>query len=454
MPMRHLDLLTLERFVASRLDRDRMIEAGRHLFACATCRTRLNGEVLGGAEILRRLRSKWPGGNDTAQYEKILERAQVRAAERICLARREQAHAEALADELEAEPPALREKRIATDGRFRNAVLVDRLLERARASWGEDTDRAEQLAQLALGVIDQLDPTLYGSGLICDLKARSWAYSGNALRIRSDLAGAEVALAKAERLLDDGSCEPLELALVLELKTSLLRAQRRLGQALETIRQVAAIYRRIRDTHMEGRALVGEAIVLGYAGELEKSIATYFRAVERIDPARDPHLAFAARHNLLADLVESGRTEEALPLLPEVRRGAAEVGNCRDKLRFTWLEALIEIETGQHLEAEEKLERVRAEYVEQGDGFLVALVSLDLARLYLEEGRTAETRRLASEMQSIFMAKNIRREALASLVIFQRAAEQEAATVVLVKDIARRIKHVQRNSPSAPERPA
>jgi hypothetical protein len=48
MPPTHLDVDILERFAASDLDPERMIEAGRHLSACAPCRSRLRGEVAGG----------------------------------------------------------------------------------------------------------------------------------------------------------------------------------------------------------------------------------------------------------------------------------------------------------------------------------------------------------------------------------------------------------------------
>ena len=453
MPARHLDLPTLELFATSRLDRSRMIEAGRHLFACERCRTRLGREVTGGAELVQRLSSKWPDSR-AEKYEGVFERIQVQVARRILIAQQEQVLANALADELEAQPPEAHASLLRADQRLQNAVLVDVLLERSRSLWGEDAERAERLARLGLDVADHLDPARYGQALVYDLKARSWAFIGNALKLRSDLREAEYALARAESLLQEGSYEPLERALFLEIKASLLRAQRRLGEALDMIHQSIALYRRVRDSHLEGRALVCEAMILALTGEQEQAIATYFRALERIDPERDPHLAYATRHNLMADLVEAGRVEEALPLLPEVRRSAAEVGHHGDHLRLTWLEGLVDLARGIYPEAEVKLRQARSKYVENDDGFLAALVSLDLAKLYLEQGRTADTRRRAAEMKPIFLAKNISREAIAALLVFQHAAEQEAASVMMVQDVARRILRVQGQVQREPERPA
>lgn len=452
MPARHLDLPTLERFVATRLDRERMIEAGRHLYVCKACRTRLSHEVLGGAELLQRLQRKWPG-SDEDQYDTMFERVQAKASERAHAARREQVSAAALANELEARPPETWAALVREDRRFHNATLVDLLLERSRGQWGEDAGRAEELALLALGLAACLDGRIYGQGLLCDLKARAWAFAGNARRVRADLAGAEAAFAEAEALLDQGSCELLERALFLDLKASLLRSQRRFAEALEAIRHVANIYRRLCDPHLEGRALVSEAMILGYAGQPQEAIRMYFRAVARLDPRRDLHLAFLARHNLLSDLVEVGKAQEALDLLPEVQRVGREIGRPQDQIRLGWVEGLIQRELGGHEEAASKLLAAREAYIQHEDGFRAALVSLDLAKLYIAQGRTAETRRLAAEMQPIFVAKNIQREAIAALLVFQRAAEQEAATTLMVDKVVKVIQYAQAH-PKPAERPA
>ena len=73
--------------------------------------------------------------------------------------------------------------------------------------------------------------------------------------------------------------------------------------------------------------------------------------------------------------------------------------------------------------------------------FDYALVSLDLAVLFLEKSLTIEVRTLAEEMLQIFRTQKIEREALAALRLFCDAARREAATV----DLARRlVKFLQR----------
>ncbi|HEX3526143.1 MAG TPA: hypothetical protein VH988_03675 [Thermoanaerobaculia bacterium] len=65
----------------------------------------------------------------------------------------------------------------------------------------------------------------------------------------------------------------------------------------------------------------------------------------------------------------------------------------------------------------------------EGIGYDAAMVSLDLAVLYLRWGRTAEVRRVAEEMLPIFASQDVDPEALAALALFQEAARQEQLTV-------------------------
>jgi hypothetical protein len=65
----------------------------------------------------------------------------------------------------------------------------------------------------------------------------------------------------------------------------------------------------------------------------------------------------------------------------------------------------------------------------------VALTLLEEAILLLEEGREAEVKLLAKELEKVFESKGVHREALAALRLFQEAAEREEAT----PELARRV---------------
>ncbi len=444
MPATHLNLEILERFAASDLDPEGMIEAGRHLSACAPCRSRLRGEVAGGVAVLERLARKgWPEEEPT-DYEGVFERLQAKALERIQKVEAERQLAPQLAAELASRPFAEQRQRIARDRRFHSAALVDLLLEQCAVLNREEPVRAEETARLALEVADRILPEERNHALANDLRARAWAYIGNTRRILSDFKAAEAAMAKAESLLEQGSGDPLERARVLDLKASLLRSQRRFDFALATIDQVISIYRRIHENHRQGRALVSKAMILGHAGEQEKGISLFFEALDLIDTRKEPRLALAALNNLLVDLTELGRYDEAKALLPEIHK-FLPMGTRADRLNVLWAEAQLESGLGQTDTAEAKLHLVRDEFVAEGIGYDAALACLDLAKIYLGQGRTTETRQLAAEMHTIFISREIHREALVALVFFQRAAEQERATVQLVEEVTSYLRRAQSN---------
>jgi hypothetical protein len=65
-----------------------------------------------------------------------------------------------------------------------------------------------------------------------------------------------------------------------------------------------------------------------------------------------------------------------------------------------------------------------------------ALVSLDLAILYAQEGQTAELERLAAVAMPAFESCEVHREALAALLLFQQACEEERLTFQLARQLA------------------
>jgi tetratricopeptide (TPR) repeat protein len=240
----------------------------------------------------------------------------------------------------------------------------------------------------------------------------------------------------------------------LDLKASLLRSQRRFDSALVTIDQVISIYRRIREAHRQGRALLSKAAIHGHMGKQEEAISLTFKALDLIDTAQEPRLTLVAFNNLLVDLTDLGRYEEAVALLPEIHKRLASSGTRADHFTFCWAEAQLESGLGHLDSAETKLRLVRDEYIALGIGYDAALVLLDLAKIYLLQGRTAETRQLAAEMHQIFISREIHREALVALAFFQKAAEQEIATVRLVEQVTGYLKSARNNPGAQFERPA
>ena len=94
--------------------------------------------------------------------------------------------------------------------------------------------------------------------------------------------------------------------------------------------------------------------------------------------------------------------------------------------------------------AESLLLAARDGFLAEGIPYDTALVSLEIATLYAEQGRTAELKRLAAGMVPIFSSLHIHREALAALAFLTQALESEAAGLEIltaVADYLRRAAH-------------
>jgi hypothetical protein len=126
---------------------------------------------------------------------------------------------------------------------------------------------------------------------------------------------------------------------------------------------------------------------------------------------------------------------EALRLLENARPLYHQVGDQMGLLRLRWLEGKIASALGHFSEAESFLRGVQKDLIARELGYDAALLSLDLAAIYARQGRGPEMRRLAEEMLPIFRSRDIHREAIAALFVFQKAAEMERVTLGLIRDV-------------------
>ena len=333
--------------------------------------------------------------------------------------------------------PFYRQWIMVTDSpRFRTWALCELLIDACR-EWGfQDPPRALQTARLGVEVADRLDRERYGEARVNDLRARSWATLANAERILTDFRAAEKSFARAERLLQEGTGEPLEKALLLLLKASLFGHQQRFAEAFGLLDRVERTARLCGDRHLCGKALITRGFLAGMAQEPELSLKLLREGLRSVDPGCEPRLVVAACHNLILGLTESGHVREAAELLESSRPLYRSLGDRMNLIRLTWLEGKIALGREDLGRAEALLLEARGLLAERGLGYDTALLGLDLAWLYAKQGRGAEMRRLAEEMLPIFRSRAIRREAVSALIVFQNAAAMERVTLGIVQELS------------------
>jgi tetratricopeptide (TPR) repeat protein len=266
----------------------------------------------------------------------------------------------------------------------------------------------------------------------------------SATRAGGSLPAAGEALERAETLWNAGAegdpGERLAKARVLGLKASLRRAERHLAEALDLLDEALVSDRGGLRAHL----LINRANTLEEMGRYEDAIATLYLASPHIDADREPRLLWAQRFNLSVNLCRLGLFAEADRLLEELLVLGRRVARGANEVRQAWLHGWIAAGMGRLEEAETALAAVREEFLARENGYDVALASLDLAKLYLQQGRTAEVKTLAGQMVVIFREQGVHREALAAVRLFQEAAEREQASIELVSrlaDFLRRARH-------------
>ncbi len=135
------------------------------------------------------------------------------------------------------------------------------------------------------------------------------------------------------------------------------------------------------------------------------------------------------------------------PLTYFVSALAIELGNGIDLVRVDWLEARALAGLGRIEEAILKLGGVKQEFTAQGDAYEIALASIDLAALYLDQGKPRIARELADDVAKLLDVQGVPRDLLAALILFVQALEQERASAAAARDLVRALE--RRHPPQA-----
>jgi tetratricopeptide (TPR) repeat protein len=306
--------------------------------------------------------------------------------------------------------------------RFRQPMLVRLLLEESRKRIPADPAEAYLLAELAWRMANRY-PGMPG---YADLYVLAVAHMANARRVGGDRRRANELFTLARRaLMDLGVTDPAVVARVDDLLGSLRKDQRRLPEAARLLRRAAMQFGLINARPDAARVLINLGAVYHDQKDSARAIETTRSALALLGPEAEPRLHVCGLYNLAVYLTEEGRFEEAGEVLEWNEGLFRRFPEPWTQLRLLWLRGDIAGGMGDLAAAEQAYAECRAGFVAEGVGYDAALVSLDLAAVYLRQGRTADARRLAGEVIPVFQAQDVQREAMAALVLFQEAAEKD-----------------------------
>ena len=339
--------------------------------------------------------------------------------------------AELLWSQLKKRTPAERRKLVERGARFRTWALCERVARESIRAAPNDPGQALELALLALLIAERFAGE---ASLRLALQGYAWAHVSNGRRVCNELPAAEAAFARASTLWEAGDPGLLNPAWLPRLEASLRRGQRRFAEALRKIDEALAL-----DTEGElrGEILLSKSAIFQILGDPGGSAAALAEAAPLIDPSREPRNALVLRFNLLVDLCFLDSFADAETRLKEVRELAERLEGELDLTRVVWVGGKIAAGLGHTSEAEAAFEQAREVFERRELTYDYALVSLELALILLEQGRSGETCLLAEEMLQIFQVQKVEREALAALKVFCDAAKRDRATVEQTRRIVK-----------------
>jgi tetratricopeptide (TPR) repeat protein len=345
------------------------------------------------------------------------------------------------------------ERVAAAHRRFRSPVLAELLMAEARAALRLDPAQAVELLEVAAAVADRARQRRFAGKLVERLQVRVAGQRANALRVAGDRKAADalwrtLAAQLRRRPVGDPALEA-ELA---SLEASLRQDQRRFSEAQLLLTRAEALFEATGDREGMAVTLIQRAIVRRLAGEPQGAPALLQQAAALTDRDRSPRRFLEIQHNLALCLCQLGQHDEAAKVVATNRNLYARFRDAATRTLLAWLEGRIARAQGDHDGAERHLLFARSRYVEQRLVYDAALVSLDLADLFVDEGRTAEVKRLAQATAAVFASQEIQAEVRRALALFAKAALAERVTRELISRLRGWLEQAQR-TPLVPVAP-
>lgn len=332
--------------------------------------------------------------------------------------------------------PAKRSEQVAglpADGA--SLVLARRLLEEGRRLAQEDAPASTAFAQLAaLAARRPFEARLHRL-IAADLRALAAAAEANGYRLLGQYAMAAVCIEEAYRLAEAGTGDPVTFADVLSYRASLMRDQNEVEQAGAFLRHAIAIYTKVGADRQAGRAYVQLATVHSDQGDPGKAAEATREALERLGPEAEMETVQAAYENLAFFVAQAGDPARAREIMAEHPSPARRPE--RFRLQREWQECVIASKLGEHAAATAGLERIRQTFVELEDAPNAATATLDLALVYGEAGQVAAMCRTAAEALPLLLPLGLPDEVLGTLMILQEAAQTQAVTAALLRQLHR-----------------
>ena len=313
--------------------------------------------------------------------------------------------------------------------------LCERLQERSWELRQRDPSAMVELAQHAVEAAQRISSRKYGAQHVADLLARAWAGLANGYRISDQFALAETAFEEAFEARRQGTGSPILRARLAEVAASLLCDQRHFPTAFQLLDFAHQTYLKYQADHDAGRVMIQRGVHTGHSGDPEEGIQLLARGLQLIDRGREPKLILQSLHSILLFRVELEDFKSARRQIWEMRPLYRYHDDQILLVKLRGIEGKVFVGLGELDRASRAFQQAKDGFLEKGMNYDAALVSFELAALWLREGKRDKVRELLQEMLEIFRARYIAREAIAALIMLRDSANSNELSVDLLEMI-------------------
>lgn len=360
-----------------------------HLLTCPTCRAWAIGLLLEPTVMTE-------DEELLAAYDSVFDRLDVPSAAEIEASRARRATVERLCEEL-FRIPGKRRLRVLRQARFRNKDLLEHLLEESQAIQLKDAAKGAELAALAFHLAKGLEEEEEALAS----HPRALLLEANARRLLEDRSSAESCLGQAASFLGDR----LERAFYCRVAGLIRWEDGRTDEGAALLAHAVKLYRAEGWEHEVATCLALSGLLAVEEGLFADALPRLTQAWAALD--RDVRPIFALRTGLALGrcLAEVDQDAGARNVLRDVWRFYSEVRDDGEMLRAYWGEALVLARLHEWTESIHLLESVQPKLVTEGSHAEAALLSLDLALVLAEAGRSDEIMSLATALPANFVAR-------------------------------------------------
>lgn len=331
---------------------------------------------------------------------------------------------------LEKATPAQRSTLVKVSSRLWTWACAEAAAEESVQAASRDLEEAMAWARLGTEIAELVPGP---EGWTNRIKGFTQAHVANILKAKGEIKAADAMLEEAKKLWLAGS-DPdqiLDPGRLLDLEAALRGVQRRFDDALRLLEEAQDVSRCPEYT------LISKGVILEAMGEYDGAAEAFLEAAPLVEKSDDPRLSYIWRFNLAVTYTHLGLYTKAVELVQHVQQLVNDRGDEVESIRVIWLRGRISAGLDHRSDALSLLELARTKYAARDMWYDVALALMEMAALMLDEGRAPEVRALIPGVVKEFQSRDVHREALVALSLFEEAVQLDTATAEMARSILR-----------------